>query len=111
MRDECSPCIGNDAFGALWSIVETCIAIVSACLPTLRPVYNVLLYGNINGSESASASSSGQLGQQKRGALFGNLGDRSTKNTDLKSAGGLSADSCRTTEGQCAGPFVRLNGE
>ncbi|KUI67161.1 hypothetical protein VM1G_02887 [Cytospora mali] len=30
----------NDAFTALWSIVETCMAIVCACLPTLRPLFD-----------------------------------------------------------------------
>lgn len=29
-------CEGATSNGAMWSVVETCIAVVSACLPTLR---------------------------------------------------------------------------
>ncbi len=31
---------GADSNGAIWSVVETCIAVVSACLPTLKPLIN-----------------------------------------------------------------------
>ncbi len=31
---------GSDINGAIWSILEVCVGIVSACLPTLRPLFN-----------------------------------------------------------------------
>ena len=36
---------GTTRDAAMWSVVETCIAVVSACLPILRPVYNRVRYG------------------------------------------------------------------
>ncbi|KAI4239113.1 MAG: hypothetical protein LQ352_007820 [Teloschistes flavicans] len=36
----------SDIDPALWASIEICIGIVSACLPTLRPVLNVLLHRN-----------------------------------------------------------------
>jgi hypothetical protein len=37
--------IGADADGAIWSIAETTLAVVSACLPTLKPLVNYLFRG------------------------------------------------------------------
>lgn len=37
--------LGSDIEPALWASVEICIGIVSACLPTLRPVLNLVLHG------------------------------------------------------------------
>lgn len=37
--------IGTTRDAAMWSVVEACIAVVSACLPIPRPVYNRVLYG------------------------------------------------------------------
>ena len=34
----------------MWSIVETNIGLVSACLPTLRPLYSYLLHGRVDDS-------------------------------------------------------------
>ena len=31
---------------AIWAFVENAIGIVSACLPTLRPIYNILVHGH-----------------------------------------------------------------
>ena len=31
---------------AVWAFVENAIGIVSACLPTLRPIYNILVHGH-----------------------------------------------------------------
>lgn len=36
----------NDANTALWSVVETGMGIVAACLPVLRPVFNKVVYGS-----------------------------------------------------------------
>ena len=38
---------GNAADSALWSGLECCIGIVSACLPVLRPCYNFLVNNRI----------------------------------------------------------------
>ena len=32
--------LGVDTDGGLWSVAETCVAVVSACLPTFRPLFN-----------------------------------------------------------------------
>ena len=34
-----------NTYPAIWAFVETSIAVVSACLPTLRPVYRYAIYG------------------------------------------------------------------
>ncbi|KAL8791061.1 MAG: hypothetical protein Q9213_000268 [Squamulea squamosa] len=34
-----------NTYPAIWSFIETSIAVISACLPTLRPVYKYVLYG------------------------------------------------------------------
>lgn len=31
---------GVDTEGAIWSVAETCVAVVSACLPTFRPLFS-----------------------------------------------------------------------
>ena len=35
----------SDIDGFIWSLVELCLGIVSACLPTLRPLFLHVLYG------------------------------------------------------------------
>lgn len=32
--------IGVDTEGGTWSVAETCVAVVSACLPTFRPLFS-----------------------------------------------------------------------
>jgi hypothetical protein len=49
---------GQNAFGAMWSVVETYLAIVCACLPTLRPLYEKA-FGK-NGS-TTNGSSGGRI--------------------------------------------------
>ncbi|KAK8018791.1 hypothetical protein PG991_007981 [Apiospora marii] len=39
-----------NTFPSMWSVVESCVAIVAACLPCLRPVFNLLLHGDPEGS-------------------------------------------------------------
>ena len=36
----------SDVYGAIWSIVELNIGIVSACLPTLKPLFTWLIDDN-----------------------------------------------------------------
>ena len=40
--------LGSDAPGSMWSIVETNMGLVGACLPTLRPTFNFVFYGRAN---------------------------------------------------------------
>ena len=50
----------------VWSIVENCLAIVAACLPVMRPVFNKLIYGSPDGRGHSKISSvnSGSLRRQ-----------------------------------------------
>ncbi|KAI1394477.1 uncharacterized protein F4822DRAFT_388309 [Hypoxylon trugodes] len=34
-----------NSYPSMWSVVENCIAVVAACLPVMRPVFNKVLYG------------------------------------------------------------------
>ncbi|MCJ1232295.1 hypothetical protein MMC14_000244 [Varicellaria rhodocarpa] len=45
----------SDVSGSIWSIVETNIGLVSACLPTLRPLYSYLFHGRVNDSLAPTA--------------------------------------------------------
>ena len=38
----------SDVYGAIWSIVELNLGIVSACLPTLRPLFLHVFHGGYN---------------------------------------------------------------
>ena len=48
-----------NTYPAIWAFVETSIAVVSACLPTLRPIYKYAIYGK-NGLSHGSKESSGR---------------------------------------------------
>lgn len=37
---------GDDADPAIWAAAENCIGIVSASLPTMRPIYNLMVRGH-----------------------------------------------------------------
>lgn len=41
----------SNSYAAMWSVVENCVAIVAACLPIMRPVFNQLIYGSLHSSE------------------------------------------------------------
>lgn len=45
-----------NSFATIWSIVENCLAIVAACLPVMRPVFNVLIYGAPDGPDRSQNS-------------------------------------------------------
>lgn len=42
---------GADVDPIIWAIVENCIGVVSASLPTMRPIYGLLVRGHYCGSE------------------------------------------------------------
>lgn len=79
---------GNDAFTAMWSVVETCIAIVCACLPTLRPVLDVVFSGSI-------------LGSIRSGSDHADKGDRSGREVRAE---WLKLTGVRGSSGRLAGP-------
>ena len=70
---------GNYFPGVLWNIIEPNIGIVSACLPTMRPILRFLLTGSLQGTTSGKSSraSSGNEERERRslGKRFGS--DRS----------------------------------
>lgn len=53
-----------NSYAAMWSVVETCVAIVVACLPVMRPVFNQLVHGSPNGAgtNKGSDGSKGRFG-------------------------------------------------
>jgi hypothetical protein len=78
------PPIGQNAYGAMWSVVETCLAIVCACLPTLRPLYEKA-FGK--GGSTTNGSSGGRiifLGSGRSGFGGGsfNVNTSKSKSTD-----------------------------
>ena len=48
--------LGEAVNRAIWSGVEPCIAIICACLPTIRPVIKQILYGDPMSSANSSHS-------------------------------------------------------
>jgi hypothetical protein len=54
----------DNSYAAMWSVVEHCVAVVAACLPILRPVFNQLNYGSPEGSKKSKGAggSGGQFG-------------------------------------------------
>ena len=48
-----------NTYPAIWAYVETSIAVVSACLPTIRPIYKYAMYGKKGLSKYSSDSTSG----------------------------------------------------
>lgn len=54
-----------NTYAAIWAFVETSIAVVSACLPTIRPIYKYALYGK-KGLSQLSKSSSNPTGDSNR---------------------------------------------
>jgi len=56
-----------DSYSAMWSVVETCLAIVAACLPVLRPVFNKVMYGHVDGSTAVAGSSAKPIGGKSYG--------------------------------------------
>ncbi|KAF2867684.1 hypothetical protein BDV95DRAFT_646623 [Massariosphaeria phaeospora] len=76
-----------NSFGAMWSVVETCLAIVAACVPTLRPLYEKI-FGKIGGS--TMGSSAAQLAYPQSGQTIGSGGGASYK---MGAFGSKSADS------------------
>ncbi|KAL9118458.1 MAG: hypothetical protein Q9187_004996, partial [Circinaria calcarea] len=48
--------------GATLSTIEICVAIISACLPTYRPLYKLIRYGNANDGTMGKEKSTGYHG-------------------------------------------------
>lgn len=100
---------GYNAFGAMWSVVETCLAIVSACVPTLKPLYE-RVFGR-SGTTTAGSSHVGFMyprtgksdGSGFKMSSFG-TGSRDTK----MSYPGKSTVSESTYQEEDGRPFARL---
>lgn len=54
--------LGDDVHGATLSTIEICVAIISACLPTYRPLYKLIRYGNANDITTGKGKSTGYHG-------------------------------------------------
>ncbi|MCJ1313891.1 hypothetical protein MMC25_007571 [Agyrium rufum] len=46
----------DDVTGGNWSVIECCVGVVTACLPTLRPIFNLVFRGNAAAGTRAVAS-------------------------------------------------------
>lgn len=69
----------NFAYVGIWTSTEGNIAIVSACLPSLRPVLSLFIYGDPNPSApKASASGRAWVGHQRSAGTQGH-GDTSSE--------------------------------
>ncbi|KAH6639968.1 hypothetical protein BKA67DRAFT_665350 [Truncatella angustata] len=52
-----------NSFPSMWSVVESCVAIVAACLPVLRPVFNKILYGDPERTDRSGSGKNVPSGQ------------------------------------------------
>lgn len=59
-------CLGDGANAAILSVVEICIAIISACLPTYRPLFRYFLYGTAKKPTIGRKSTTEHLNLQYR---------------------------------------------
>ena len=57
----------SDVYGAIWSIVELSLGIVSACLPTLRPLYLHIFHGGYNPTSHGQSSNRKSTGNAENG--------------------------------------------
>ena len=89
---------GADANSAVWSVVETCIAVVSACLPTLNPLFSKRVRARKNATSRERYETS---------TLKNSGGSSATKKSTLKSAWSRS-DSRKTGDDEERG-FSRLS--
>ena len=53
---------GDNVNGANLSTIEICVAIISACLPTYRPLYKLIRYGHANDVTMGKEKSTGHYG-------------------------------------------------
>ncbi|KAF2676841.1 hypothetical protein K458DRAFT_320974 [Lentithecium fluviatile CBS 122367] len=100
----------NNAFGAVWSIVETCLAIVCACLPTLKPLYE-RAFGK--GGSDTKGSSAGRLIYPLSGPTDGSgdgfkMKTLGSKSADASYPGKSSVAESIYTEDSGPHPFTRL---
>ncbi|CAI6336782.1 unnamed protein product [Periconia digitata] len=100
----------NNSFGAMWSVVETCLAIVSACVPTLRPLYEKIFHKEGSTTVGSSAAKlhyprSGMTGESgKSGFKMRTFGSDSVGN----SYGGKESLSGTGKDGASMHSFTRL---
>ena len=57
----------SDVNGAIWSIVELNVGIVSACLPTLRPLFLHVFHGGYNSTLHGQPSNGESTGNAEDG--------------------------------------------
>ena len=69
-----------NSFGAIWSVVETCLAIVSACVPTLRPLYEKVFGKTGDTQAGLSGGQSGYVDASKGSYKMQSFGTKSAKN-------------------------------
>ena len=60
----------SDTYAAIWSIVELNVGIVSACLPTLGPLFISLFEGKQNPYTRSSSAGSHSLGRRATRGCF-----------------------------------------
>jgi hypothetical protein len=78
----------------MWSVVETCLAIVSACVPTLRPLYEKV-FGKTG--DTQAGLSGGKSGDASKGSYrMQNFGTKSGKNTTNLSVANYKEEDARS---------------
>lgn len=98
-----------NTFPSMWSVVESCVAIVAACLPCLRPVFNLLLHGDPDGSNGRKGRS-GQSGDGLPGRDLVTIGGHVVPMKNIASQGthGSSTLAASHDQTQMGGSFERL---
>lgn len=87
---------GVDTNGGLWSVAETCVAVVSACLPTFRPLFSKAVQSrNVTAVPERSLPSS-QRSHNKYGIKMATFSSSWT------------GDKSRSTQRDDTGSFTRL---
>ena len=75
----------SDVYGAIWSVVELDMGIVSACLPTLRPLYMHVFHGSAAGNSRSSLIDKCPMGRHRgvnaRYLHMSKIGDLSNSKT------------------------------
>lgn len=69
----------NFVNSAIWSVAEPCIGVISACIPSLRPGFSVLVRGT---TKALGSSQTGKVGTGESSSGSSGMWTRSTSETD-----------------------------
>lgn len=102
-----------NTFPSMWSVVESCVGIVAACLPCLRPVFNQLIHGDTEGSTRKKGSSGGPSGHGLPDRELVTIGGHRIPMKNVSSGTSQGSNTLAATQGhsQLNGSFERLRDE